>query len=473
MNAHKKRQRKIPGNQQPKRHRSGSNANVPVKMNITNLGVDCLECIFMNFDLDDLLNVADVNKQFRQAATYPFIRKYSKKNIAIEEFEKNVLYYKSDEFKILYKVEGNKLQIRDTKMGMKILRCFGSNISDLRFMYVKKVDVSSRFEHIYYLFIRYINQFCADSLRIIEISPSIGYDNLDLKPFSYVQSVTLEDCLLETSCLSRLFPMMRDLRFSLRNGELRNCAVITEHLTNLKHLDVAMYCQADSVRAAVATGLQMNPQIRTLKISTGDVSFLKNIKMPMQSLDYFKYFGPVELFSKFRGKSAYFPNVQTFKLSLYSRNNYCSRPMNFPRIPFLFGQLNEFIIVENCVCRNAYHKFIKQNKSIQKLVFECTHLKMKKFGHILVDGFLSKSKLKGSLPSLKEISIRSFDGSLSIGEVVRYMEDFQSLNCFSFYCNSSEIEIREQCCNDLKVAHVKESFFSKLYFVRLERKTQT
>lgn len=44
-------------------------------------GVDCLGRVSMYFELEYLLNVPDVNKQFRRAANYLFIFKYSQKKI--------------------------------------------------------------------------------------------------------------------------------------------------------------------------------------------------------------------------------------------------------------------------------------------------------------------------------------------------------------------------------------------------------
>lgn len=77
-----KRPEIIAANQQTKRQKTGNSEKQPEQMNIKDLGIDCLEKIFMFFDLENLLSVAHVCKQFEQATKYPFIRKYSKKTIS-------------------------------------------------------------------------------------------------------------------------------------------------------------------------------------------------------------------------------------------------------------------------------------------------------------------------------------------------------------------------------------------------------
>lgn len=69
-----KRPQIIAANQQTKRQNIGNSEEQPEQINIEDLGIDCLEKIFMFFDLENLLSVAHVCKQFEWATKYPFVR---------------------------------------------------------------------------------------------------------------------------------------------------------------------------------------------------------------------------------------------------------------------------------------------------------------------------------------------------------------------------------------------------------------
>lgn len=95
---------------------------------------------------------------------------------------------------------------------------------------------------------------------------------------------------------------------------------------------------------------------------------------------------------------------------------------------------------------------------------------IKSYERILKTGFLSKSKLKKALPSLREICLKRYPNRLSIHEVICYLIDFESMKCFSFYCLNSESEIGEACLSSQwQIADIK----SPTYYVTLERKMLT
>lgn len=51
---------------------------------ITNLNTDCMENIFERLDINDLVNVADSNKEFYIAVSEVYRRKYLNRNIRFE-----------------------------------------------------------------------------------------------------------------------------------------------------------------------------------------------------------------------------------------------------------------------------------------------------------------------------------------------------------------------------------------------------
>lgn len=58
--------------------------HIPETTKITHLNTDCLEAIFENLSFNTLLNVADSNKHFFDAACRVFKRKYLHTNMIID-----------------------------------------------------------------------------------------------------------------------------------------------------------------------------------------------------------------------------------------------------------------------------------------------------------------------------------------------------------------------------------------------------
>lgn len=98
-------------------------------------------------------------------------------------------------------------------MMMQILRIFGS----LLFLTYDSIALnhwSLKNDSFTYTipFILQINQFCAESLKKINMDNAIGFDALDLKPFTNVGIVDIGTCLLENHCLNKLFSRIRKLK---------------------------------------------------------------------------------------------------------------------------------------------------------------------------------------------------------------------------------------------------------------------
>lgn len=452
MNAKRKRLRRTtsPIHQRKRRRRS--------ILKIEDIGVDCLQQVFIYLDLKDLLTVANVNQQFRKAAKCSFIGKYSKKMIEIigKQYGNSGLLYDI--------LDDCKLVLLDFKTILQVLRCFGESISVLDFHYLGFKNVK-RFKHIYTVTVHYINEYCADSLKTFKMSPILNVFNmLCAKPFSKVETVEFSICHLNTLCLNRIFPKLQHLHFDWINGNAKFTA-LAEYFPHLEHLEIDLWQRCPSIELiTIERTLQLNQQLRSLKInSVHTISFLKQIK----SLEYFEYIGSSESFSKFRGKLLSFPNVNEFKLDLFGRVSEFMSPIL--RIPFQFDKLKVFFVYSYFQSmHNGYDNFIKRHKSIEKLIFKSIYLTQIELANILKNGFLNKSKLMKSLPSLTEIYLDQYQINFSIVDVVRYMSDFKKLKYFSFYCSSSEDDIKKCCSNNWEVFYLK-STQRNLSYIKLVR----
>lgn len=193
------------------------------------------------------------------------------------------------------------------------------------------------------------------------------------------------------------------------------------------------------------------------------MSFLRQ----MRSLEYFEYIGSSKRFFKYRGKLIRLPNVDEFKIGLFA-SVYDVRN-SLPRIPFAFDELRVFYVNSyfqsmHCACSN----FIKRHNTIQTLIVKYVYSPFES-SDFLENGFLSKSQLRSSLPSLKEIRLDHDSIYFAIDDAVCYMIDLKVSTFFSFYCSGSVDDINAYCnSNDLKVLHLTPGP-THLSFIKLMR----
>lgn len=431
-------------------------------MNLTDIGIDCLEQTFVKLEFKDLLSVADVNQQFRKAAIYAFNRKYSQKKFHINGNRKKLQLV--DELDGLAYYIGCKglLYIPDLKTIAQTLRCFGTKIFDITFFYGA---IPFSFDESSYSIFNYINRYCSDSLTKINLFSAECIEDINLIPFSNVENVGIEVYYFRNLSLNRIFPKMQKLRIA--NFKPNQQPFIVEHFPHLKHLKVHMDRHIQDFDTAVVTILQLNQQIQTLTMRGGNFSFLEQLSSHTQSLEHFDYCAFINQFSHFHDKPIYFPNVQVFSFGSHWEKCLCNELYFFPRIPFRFDQLKVFVLKNEFIFSSTFHTFIKQHRTIEKLVFEQRFSFNKKYNILNKYAFLSKSMLQEFLPLLNEIVLDSRNIHLSIDEVLGFMKKIQSLKYFSFNCLSSKDDINKYCGDDFNILHIKP--ISHFFFVKIER----
>lgn len=74
---------------QPKRVRIEDNEDSKEPTKMADINTDCLEKIFMELELDDLLNISDTCQQFKATANFVFNVRFAKKMIIINDIRKS------------------------------------------------------------------------------------------------------------------------------------------------------------------------------------------------------------------------------------------------------------------------------------------------------------------------------------------------------------------------------------------------
>ncbi|XP_037038253.1 uncharacterized protein LOC119075790 [Bradysia coprophila] len=265
-------------------------------MQIMDLGFHCLENCLRHLTIEELLNVADSNKEMRDTARYVFKRMHGRNLVHFIEVLK---FRNGDDERTCECCRGRffgrlrssdkTIEIRQLKLGLQFLRCFGDLFSEIEFRFCfRQVQPSSshcqsrQSELIQFhrahewepLLIGYINEYCSESLTKIEFygKDSKDYSSHDLikltKPFVKVEKLICDVFFLAKKKLHELFPKLRELElrsvcFSedmppLDNEYIANCFPYLEHLTiNLSDMNK---CN----RKNFAIALRLNPQIKTL-----------------------------------------------------------------------------------------------------------------------------------------------------------------------------------------------------------------
>lgn len=149
------------------------------EMKITELGIDCLEKIFRNVCVADLLNLADSNKDLGRAAELTFALQHGKKSVEIGGLGScPKVWYVCEDIQVIHTTF--------TKRTLQMLRCFGHLISKLEINIAKRYFEPScvSFDSL----IAYVEEFCMESLSAFTIlgEPG-GVLNCFVKPFVNVE----------------------------------------------------------------------------------------------------------------------------------------------------------------------------------------------------------------------------------------------------------------------------------------------
>lgn len=398
-------------------------------LKITDINSDCIEIILEYLNCDDLVNVANTNKQLKSVAETVFKRKYAecvifhpnswcRKKISKKTRFLKILHFIRHPNKLLFKeIFSNHCHYAHTmERGLQYLRCFGHLISFLAILNKKKLSTLNPAD-------RYITKYCTKSLERITFDGinEKHFEHID-EPFLNVKVIRFKKCQVgkKLSQFNRWFPKMRHL--IIDTCDFIHTYYLMDHFPKLKELAIASSFQEKSERICIEKMLILNKQLTTLQIyiNLNNIGYFQSINTHLNSIeclkvDFIKWSNPI-----FSHVNLHFNSVKIFEL--HTNHSYGINS----KIPFSFNQLEHFSLTfcGKTVDHN-FIEFISKNVSIKKLSL---------YNYIKNEKILISDKIKTEiiriLPLLEEIVFR--DSEFSVYDVVQFTNSFKLLKKFIF-----------------------------------------
>lgn len=317
-------------------------------MKLTDLDFDCLEYVLEYLELQDLLNVADSTRRLRKAAELVFGAKYSDKLVIFHKIE--------DSLDETFSTTDETIDIKNLKIGLKLLRCFGCKVFKVMFekqssnfkMDIDKLSQTDR------KLCNAINDYCAESLKEICIRPTCIRETFSLyrshiiecfeKPFKNVTTLDFMNYNFAEECdLNKIFPNLKQIRIrSLCESNVSFYSTNTKHFPNLKTLQILVInSEQDAVfnNESMVSFLELNPQLKELVIADPKLSTSLNTNFIQSAVDSLQNIENLLLNIKHitsiddDENIIQMKNVKTFGIVL---------DLPIPCLPFKFDQLRKF-----------------------------------------------------------------------------------------------------------------------------------
>lgn len=338
------------------KERDGSVNNVPqpkrqrmeTQMKITELNPYCLTRIFLDLNIDDLLNIADANKELKSLVDSIFIDEFSKKTFDLTIESRGPIK--------MCKMREKSISIYDVYTSLRVLRCFGSLIS--------KITITSTYTPIETV-INYVNQYCNKTLNAISINNIFHKHVLDLtlkKPYLNLKTLDISSCVLGTEIVNfnQWFPELRSLKLSY--CQVTNATGIVQCFPHLKELALLQLNKQCVTFEIVREIYQKNPQL--LAISLDQYCLMEIIRVTSQylpALEHLALHGYLENTDSTDNISMDFESVKKLEL-----NTAIFGPIN--EINLFFENLEEIILhFRHEDDMNRIIKFLTQHKHILKV----------------------------------------------------------------------------------------------------------
>lgn len=231
------------------------------KMKLTDLDIDCIEEILKYLEFEDILSVADTNNRLRHASKFVFARKHSNTLFSLQPgsahlFDKGV-----------YPLSHTFMNVNNTKYIFQTLRIFGRLMSSLR------IDlVCGSLLPDYINVVRYINEFCTETLERLEILLWDDLENaLDCfeRPFTRVKTVLIgvDAGSAQKDFLVRIFPKMEKLTLLTSCTKFMHNGHIANHFPHLKIFEILPrdpYKEDHVCSEVYRKFIRLNPQLQHL-----------------------------------------------------------------------------------------------------------------------------------------------------------------------------------------------------------------
>lgn len=412
--------------------------------NITDINIDCLEFIFMQLNIEDLLNFADSSSQFIDTAVFVYYVKHRKKFIAIKDLHKAEVQ--------TIKVDEHCIKIDDMKSALQLLRCFGHLISEMKIeVMFPESDLESEIFDVksYEIFLTYVEKYCSASLQSLSIN-QVPVDILKLirTPFLKMTNITISNCnsqkRLNGNWIHRVFPNIKSLKYT--NGFDRTTDFTKSCFTNLEFMDISYdsFCckrffeskptynkqHIEQIKHILKI-LQSNPRLIDISLPyIFDYNVLRKIsecQPELQSIQ-FQYERDDDL--DHRVSRVCFKNVKQVRMSICKPIDRSHSEMNdpivasdMPEIPLLFEKL-EFLTFYSCFrFGHGFFEFINRHRTIERIyIASC--------GPAKVNLNINKWKLIQAMPMIKQLIFMSHH--LLLTDVLEFIRTLPLLEVFCF-----------------------------------------
>lgn len=323
-----------------KRNRSGADIKITKKrkldadlLKLVDINNDCLESIFELLDIGDLINVAEADDRFIQAAQSVFSRCHRKKSVTSYNDSMSHIY-------------NDYINVEIDSIAACLCH-FGHLISSLSidFNFEHRTDIE-----------RAIQKYCKEPLTTLNLKfcHERQFETLN-KPFVNVQNLRIDYSAINSdlSQLSRWFPNLASLE--LYYVQLPRSEFVEVHFSHLERLTIY---SSLPLYETLSKMIHLNPQLKSLALYCYySQQLMESISTQLVELQELALWTPMDGFRRFDGQSFQFTSVTKFTL-------YGYRPTSpIHCVPFEFSQLQEL----NLIDFNVYHphilKFVDDHSS--------------------------------------------------------------------------------------------------------------
>lgn len=386
---------------------------------IANFPSELLLIIFENLNLREFNIIAKSNQFYGRIALTAFKHTFGNKSLIINE---NGIYIETQQKQRAS--DYGAVKSGDMDVMYSTLKLFGHLITKLIINYKhfrswECGQVNAR-----------ISKYLGTSL--IEITlwkfNSIHFKNF-IGPFEKVQILTIDECFIYSNDINlpNVFPSLRNLQFTY--DEKLRFSLFEHHFAHLEEINELSY-QGDVER--IKTLLQLNPQLRKLKIQYITWEFLKKLSNLLPQLERLEI-AVLSAQNSFNELEIHFENLRTLKL--WSLRDL---PSNVPIIPLKFSDKFEELIdwtlgphLLNFISRNKHlKKLFTQNHEFLRIAEELPHLEEFRtdFSIYTTTNIEKVVQFLGVAKNLKQMKLKSYCAGSSDAILQRVSNEWEQGN---------------------------------------------
>ncbi|XP_031633335.1 uncharacterized protein LOC116347069 [Contarinia nasturtii] len=365
-------------NEKRKRKEPAAASELKPTKQLSDMVDDCIEYILDLLQLEDLITVGEISKQFQGLAGSVYRRKFKAREMIINLLDE-AYYRQYPNVDILGRppisdriyVDESDIIIVKPLLAFKVVRIFGKSIT--------KLNIQMPFNGLCQKFFQQVNKHCNKSLR------SLLMNNWDTqlrttdmfvglkKVFENVEEIYLVDGMVcpEQPNLNKLFPRLRLMM--LKSCNIPNAKCIVKAYNNMEyvHFNFSEKFPIKFVARDFIRLINLNPRILHLSLNKYyNPRIWEHISTELKSLEIFEISYAPNQVQSFRGPAIPFDSVEKF---VVTSEPYVHGNRIKPLDVFVFKQLKEFSIACNTcdLVEGGWMDFVHAYPTIERLQLVC------------------------------------------------------------------------------------------------------